>query len=173
MVKKIVATLVVLMVSVTTFLITAAYVQYNLITHSVYYAQHVPHSDNTDPVLMNLVDNIRFVYHPEINGIGYDFDGKPAILFYDKNGEQTGFITAIAYGYYCNNDDSRYRFDHHFELTSIFDETTSTNVNMNTISKDEVVNNLYIKLQPLIDRQTEPDINLQWIFNIVYKDKFD
>ena len=32
---------------------------------------------------------------------------------------------------------------------------------------------LYNDLQPIIDAQRKPKVNLQWLFDIVYKDKFN
>lgn len=36
----------------------------------------------------------------------------------------------------------------------------------------EVKRNLYSILQPIIDYQTEPMINLQWLFNLKYGERF-
>lgn len=169
MLKKFLVVILVVVVCVPVFFVFG---YNNLETNSVYYAKHTPHGENVEPVLMVLVDNIADVYHPELEGIGYDFDGKPAILFYDENGKQTGFITAMDYGYYYNDDNVEYDFNRYFSLIGVFDETEWADVDMETIDEKEVKRNLYDKLQPLIDKQTKPLINLQWLFDMLYKDKF-
>ena len=47
----------------------------NLKKNSVYYAQHTPHSEGVEPVLMEVVRNLRWIYNPDIKGIKYDYDG--------------------------------------------------------------------------------------------------
>ena len=85
-------------------LVLFSFIFSNLKSHSVYYAQHTPHAENVEPVLMMLVDNIAYIYHPELEGIGYDFDGEPAILFYDEEGVQTGFISPLDEEYYYTEE---------------------------------------------------------------------
>lgn len=42
-----------------------------------------------------------------------------------------------------------------------------------TFNKRDVKNDIHEILNTLIDKQTKPLINLQWLFDIVYKDKFN
>ena len=51
----------------------------NLKFNSVYYAQHIPHKEGTDPDLVMLIENMDWIYTPEIDGISYDEDGTYAI----------------------------------------------------------------------------------------------
>ena len=51
----------------------------NLKFNSVYYAQHIPHKEGTEPDLVMLVENMGWIYTPEIDGIRYDDDGTNAI----------------------------------------------------------------------------------------------
>ena len=53
---------------------------FNLKYHSVYYAQHIPHKEGTEPDLVMLVENMGWIYTPEIDGIRYDDDGTNAII---------------------------------------------------------------------------------------------
>ena len=41
----------------------------NIKSNSVYYAKHTPHKEGTEPVLMMVVDNMDWIYTPEIDGI--------------------------------------------------------------------------------------------------------
>ena len=52
----------------------------NLKFNSVYYAQHIPHKEGTEPDLVMLVENMGWIYTPEIDGIRYDDDGTNAII---------------------------------------------------------------------------------------------
>ena len=51
----------------------------NLKFNSVYYAQHIPHKEGTDPDVIMLMENMGWAYTPEIEGISYDDDGSYAI----------------------------------------------------------------------------------------------
>ena len=53
----------------------------NLKFNSVYYAQHIPHKEGTEPDLVMLVENMGWIYTPEIDGIRYVDDGTNAILY--------------------------------------------------------------------------------------------
>ena len=52
---------------------------FNLKYHSVYYAQHIPHKEGTEPDIIILMENMGWAYTPEIDGISYDDDGSYAI----------------------------------------------------------------------------------------------
>ena len=51
---------------------------FNLKYHSVYYAQHIPHKEGTEPDIIILMENMGWAYTPGIDGISYD-DGSYAI----------------------------------------------------------------------------------------------
>ena len=51
----------------------------NLKFNSVYYAQHIPHKEGTEPDVIMLMENMGWAYTPEIEGISYDDDGSYAI----------------------------------------------------------------------------------------------
>ena len=53
---------------------------FNLKYHSVYYAQHIPHKEGTEPDIVMLVENMGWIYTPEIDGIRYVDDGTNAII---------------------------------------------------------------------------------------------
>ena len=44
---------------------------------------------------------------------------------------------------------------------------------LNQFDINSVKHNIYNLLQPIIDAQRKPKVNLQWLFDIVYKDKFN
>ena len=55
------------------------YTYCNLKFNSVYYAQHIPHKEGTEPDIIMLMENMGWAYTPEIEGISYDEDGSYAI----------------------------------------------------------------------------------------------
>ena len=56
------------------------YTYCNLKFNSVYYAQHIPHKEGTDPDLVMLIENMGWAYTPEIDSIRYDDDRTNAII---------------------------------------------------------------------------------------------
>ena len=90
------------------------FVYYNLNTYSVFYIQQI--TDRKEPVIMTLLDNMWFVYKPEIDGIRYDMDGNNMIL--DKNSEYLS--VGNLYGddghnyFYNTKDNYMYFFKVHF-----------------------------------------------------------
>ncbi|MDY6063119.1 MAG: hypothetical protein SPI53_04965, partial [Erysipelotrichaceae bacterium] len=152
----------------------------NLKSNSVYYAKNTPHKEGTEPVLMMLVDNLDWIYNPDIEGIKYDFDGKATIKMYNDNKNQTGFITS-SYKYskkgYLFDDiksEIMVEFDSGFNTIEIYDTSKAVQKIAFTESEEKrYKDTVYNMLKPVIDKQTKPLINLQWLFDIVYKDKFN
>ncbi len=46
-------------------------------------------------------------------------------------------------------------------------------IDIKNIDVEEVKKDIYKMAQPVIDAQSKPRVNLQWLFDIVYKDKFN
>ena len=66
----------------------------NMKRNSVYYAKHTPHKEGTEPVLMMLVDNLYWIYNPDIDGIKYGFDGNNSIHNYNFKAKDTPFLSS-------------------------------------------------------------------------------
>lgn len=67
-------------------------------------------------------------------------------------------------------DDYSYTFDLNIKIvraSKYYEPISPENYN-----EFEVKRNLYSILQPIIDYQTEPMINLQWLFNLKYGERF-
>lgn len=170
--KKIVIVSILLLVLI---LILFVYCYCNLKSNSVYYAKNTPHKEGTEPVLMMLVDNLFWIYNPEIEGIKYDFDGGQAIYNYNFKDEDVPVFVSYGGGRkysYCNNGFKTYKFDYHFNLTSSRD-VREGKIDIKDIDVEEVKKEIYEIVQPVIDAQTKPLINLQWLFDRVYRDKFN
>ena len=165
-----------LIISITLFCITVFCFD-NIKSNSVYYAKHTPHKEGTEPVLMMLVDNLFWINTPEIDGIEYDFDGPPCVQFFTSNGKQTGYIAPFC-GYDKNKKNYIY-VDNECEISLILDCNFNPDITQNhgyeiaKLGNKEIKQKLYNDLQPIIDAQRKPKVNLQWLFDIVYKDKFN
>ena len=140
---------------------------FNLKYHSVYYAQHIPHKEGTEPDLVMLVENMGWIYTPEIDGIRYDDDGTNAII----NTKSKSFLTKSSGSFLYDKDNMTIGFDStfRFEDVSYFSEE----------AKRIQVNESKIKLEiredfsPIMKVQTKPFINLQWLFNLLYQSRFN
>ena len=147
----------------------------NIKSNSVYYAKHTPHKEGIEPVLMMVVDNLDWICTPKIKTLKYDFDGPPCVQFYTSNGKQKGFITP-----YCGDDKKRYMYeDDEWEISVVLDSNFNPDIAYNNgdeitkLGNKGIKQKLYNNLQPIIDAQSKPRVNLQWLFDIVYKDKFN
>ena len=139
----------------------------NIKFNSVYYAQHIPHKEGTEPDLVMLVENMGWIYTPEIDGIRYDDDGTNAII----NTKSKSFLTKSSGSFLYDKDNMTIGFDStfRFEDVSYFsEEAKRTKVNESQI-KREIRENFsqIMKVQP------KPLINLQWLFNLLYQSRFN
>ena len=145
----------------------------NIKSNSVYYAKHTPHKEGTEPVLMMLVDNLFWIYNPEIDGIEYDLDGGNCIKNHNYKSEyEPWFASFGGEEYSYSSDDGFYNFNSDFELTYCSDRHYKK-IDIKNIDVEEVKKDIYKMAQPVIDAQSKPRVNLQWLFDIVYKDKFN
>ena len=138
---------------------------FNLKYHSVYYAQHIPHKEGTEPDIVMLVENMGWIYTPEIDGIRYVDDGTNAIInlkaksfnkvqevLYDKDNMTIGF-------------DSTFRFE---DAKGFSEEAKRTKVNESKIKRE-----IRKDFSPIMKVQPKPLINLQWLFNLLYQSRFN
>ena len=164
---------IILIISVTLFCLTAFCFE-NIKSNSVYYAKHTPHKEGTEPVLMMLVDNLFWIYNPEIDGIEYDLDGGNCIKNHNYKSEYEPWFASYGgeeYSYGSNGYKS-YSFNRNFELTYCRDRRVGK-IDIKEIDVEEVKKDIYKMAQPVIDAQSKPRVNLQWLFDIVYKDRFN
>lgn len=163
---------IILVISVTLFCLTGFCFE-NMKRNSVYYAKHTPHKEGTEPVLMMVVDNLDWIYTPEIDGIEYDFDGPNCIKNYNfKSEDELWFASFGGEEYSYSSDDGFYNFNRDFKLTYCSDRHDKK-IDIKNIDVEEVKKDIYKMVQPVIDEQTNPLVNLQWLFDIIYKDRFN
>lgn len=164
---------IVLIISVTLFYLTAFCFE-NMKRNSVYYAKHTPHKEGTEPVLMMLGDNLEWIYTPEIEGIKYKFRGGNIVSKFNDKGQETDVFYRSSNEDYSYSDLSEisYTFDKSFKLEDGFTRECKY-IEPKDIDVDELKSKIYVMLKPIIDAQSKPRVNLQWLFDIVYKDKFN
>ena len=145
----------------------------NLLSNSVYYAQRMPHKEGTEPDLVMLIENMGSVYTPKIEGIRYDDDGRN---FIENSTNQTGKPTSFdefAGGYgYSDQNDVTYKFNKNFDLEWALDKDYKK-IDIATIDETKIKGEIRETLKPILDVQSKPLINLQWLFNKKYQDRFN
>ena len=145
----------------------------NIKSNSVYYAKYTPHKEGVEPELMMLVDNLYWIYTPDIKGIKYKLDGGNSVHKINFKSKDESFFAndGDSEYFYSDSDDKSYVFNRHFKL--IYAGIRHKKIDVNSVNVEEVKKEIYEMTQPVIDRQIKPTINLQWLFDMVYKDKFN
>ena len=140
----------------------------NIKFNSVYYAQHIPHKEGTEPDIIMLMENMGWAYTPEIEGISYDDDGSYAIT--REKGTKTSVLsfTNGTLFFFLDSGES-YLFNRNFSIQDAFDKHYHTiKYKQRTVQKE-----IRETVQPVIDEQPKPLINLQWLFNLIYQSRFN
>jgi len=141
---------------------------FNLKYHSVYYAQHIPHKEGTEPDIVMLMENNGWIYTPEIDGISYDDDGSYAIT--REKGTKTSVLGLSGDTlYFSSASGDGYLLNRNFSLQDAFDE----HYHKIKYNQRKVIKEIRETVQPVIDAQPKPLINLQWLFNLIYQSRFN
>ena len=145
----------------------------NLLSNSVYYAQRMPHKEGTEPDLVMLIENMWWVDTPKIEGIRYDDDGVNFIEnSIDSSGHPTSFGEFDGGYHYSDKNDVSYKFNKNFELEWALDKDYKK-IDLATIDETKIKGEIRETLKPILDVQSKPLINLQWLFNKKYQDRFN
>ena len=147
----------------------------NLKGNSVYYAKHSSSSNTRDLEIMMLVENIQKSADSE--GFSYRVDGDKTIQNTTKNVYLSyGYsVNAANYEYiYISNERQNYYFDKNFKLKKVVDfGNNMQHIDISTVDENKLKEDIYENFKPILEEleNNEPDINLQWIFNRVYRDR--
>ena len=108
-----------LFIGLVTVLGMSLFTFFNLKYHSVYYAQHIPHKEETETDLVMLVKNVGWIYTPKIDNIIYD-DGTNDII----NTKSKSFLTKSLGNFLYDKDNMTVGFNStfRFEDVSYFSE---------------------------------------------------
>ena len=157
-----------LFVGLFTVLCMSLYTYCNLKFNSVYYAQHIPHKEGTEPDIIMLMENMGWAYTPEIEGISYDDDGSYAIT--REKGTKTSVLdlSGDTLFFFLDSGES-YLLNRNFSIQDDFDKR----YHKIKYNQRKVLKEIRETVQPVIDAQPKPLINLQWLFNLIYKSRFN
>ena len=144
----------------------------NLLSNSVYYAQRMPHKEGTEPDLVMLIENMWWVDTPKIEGIRYDDGANFIENSIDSSGHPTSFGEFDGGYHYSDKNDVSYKFDKNFELEWALDKEYKK-IDTATIDETKIKGEIRETLKPILDVQSKPLINLQWLFNKKYQDRFN
>ena len=155
------------------FLGLSVYAYSNLKYYSVYYAQQMPHKEGTEPDLVMLIENMGEIYTPKIEGIRYDDDGRNFIEnSTNLTGKPTNFSEFDGGYHYSDKNDVSYKFNKNFELEWALDKDYKK-IDTTIIDEKKIKEEIRETVQPVLDVQPKPLINLQWLFNKKYQDRFN
>lgn len=160
-------------------LIAVGYITYNIKYYSVHYAKYTPYKDGVEPVLMVLVDEVFWIKREYLSKYNYKDDKYISIM---ENGEQK-YLYSSSYNivdeqrnYSYSSDlanNKKYIFDEKFKLKYVFNTINYTELDNNLFDEQAIKQEMYEVYKELIDRQPTPSINLQWLFDWLYHDKFN
>ena len=147
----------------------------NLKGNSVYYAIHSPSSNVRDLELMMFTENLDILGKKD----GFKYKHKIQENKTVQNVEKNVYFT---YEFYENahtykySDDKRknYYFDENFKLKEVVDVANNRqHIDISTVDENKLKEDIYENFKPILEEleKNEPDINLQWIFNRVYRDR--
>lgn len=144
----------------------------NLKKNSVYYAKQLPRGEGEEPELILLIENLEYVYLPDIDGIEYRMDGTNAIIDLKNNQKKFGNIYSNETEYrYVNSKEIYYRFNKHMELIFVMDKDYRY-IDISTIDQEKLIEEIKDFTNPIIEAQREPFINLQFLFNWLHEEEF-
>ena len=157
-----------LFIGLVTVLGMSLFIFINLKSNSVYYAQHIPHKEGTEPDIIMLMENMGWAYTPEIDGISYDDDGSYAII--REKGTKTSILSFPNDNLFFHSEsDDMYNLNRNFSIKDAFDKR----YHKIKYNQRKVLKEIRETVQPVIDAQSKPLINLQWLFNLIYQSRFN
>lgn len=157
-------------------------IEFNLITYSGYYAQHLPHKKGTNPELIFTLKYLYYLEKPKNSNLDYDYDndGVNSIIV-NEEFSVSGYRSPIVYdsSKYDRTKDAiltSYRFNEKgvLQMKRIRDITKNGfQYSKSSESKKEAENYVERAITPILRVQPKPKLNLQWLFNLIYQRKFE
>lgn len=148
-------------------------VSFNLVRHSGYYAQHLPHKKGTNPELIFTLKHLYYLEKPNDSSLRYDYDGANTIivdenysLYNYKEPEILLFNKESISTYYDFNNQGKFLFK------EVIDNTNAIQHSESSKSQEEAMAYVERAIRPILDVQPKPKHNLQWLFNLIYQKKF-
>lgn len=165
--------------------------RYLLISHmefySVYYSKHIDHSPNIDPEVIMVMKNLNAIEKPKDDSFVYEY--KDSYLndyryynvkklnkknHYEELESYIEFNTKndkFEYIVFVNHARTKYSFNNAYKIEYVMKKDFS-DVSLRKVNEKRVKQEMRDILQPIIDVQPKPRVNLQWLFNWMYGDYF-
>ena len=147
----------------------------NLKGNSVYYAKHSSSSNTRDLELMMFTENLDILDKKDGFKYKHKIQEDKTVQNVEKN---------VYFGYsmyddgkkyvYISNERQNYYFNDLFMFEDIIDFGNGMkHIDISTVDENKLKEEIYEDFKPILEEleNNEPDINLQWIFNWVYRDR--
>lgn len=145
----------------------------NLNTYSPYYVRKYDNNSN-EIVLMTLISELDNIRPDELEGISYDYDGGPSITNsrdIGKKYKHYRYFIKSNNGYdFTNGENIYYLFDENFQITGALHRENGDEIPLSKIDRKRVISEIYDTVDPVLKGIGKPKINLQFLFDYLYKD---
>ena len=147
----------------------------NLKGNSVYYAKHSPSSNVRDLELMMFTENLDILGKKDGFKYKHKIQENKTVQNVEKNVYFTYKFYENAHTYkYTDDKRKNYYFDENFKLNRVVDfGNNMQHIDISTVDENKIKEEIYENFKPILKESEEnkPFINLQWIFNWVYRDR--
>lgn len=154
-------------------LLSVLFAYINLESHAIYYSKNISHSKNKNPELVMIVEHLDRIKLPTSkSNYKVNLDGNPALIFcnnylierLNKHIELSDkkLFSNKGYIYYYSNN-GKY-------LKAMSNEKWKTDLSNTRKNESEKV--LKKIIEPIVEVQDKPIVNLQWLFNMFYEKRF-
>ena len=147
----------------------------NLKGNSVYYAKHSPSSNVRDLELMMFTENLDILGKKDGFKYKHKIQENKTVQNVEKNVYFTYKFYENAHTYkYTDDKRKNYYFDENFKLKEVVDVANNRqHIDISTVDENKIKEEIYENFKPILKELEEekPFINLQWIFNWVYRDR--
>ncbi|WP_203263843.1 hypothetical protein [Streptococcus uberis] len=167
--KKCILTIIVILVVSS---ISILYCLSNLNNNAVYYSRYTPHSKDKNPELIMVVSHLDKIKLPFHKNYRVNLDGNPALVLnknyiLQKNENKVELSDSKLFS------DEGYIY--YYSETGQYLYATNNKTwkkDYSNIRKQEAMQTVSKIIDPIIKAQPKPKINLQWLFDWKYKDRF-
>ena len=145
----------------------------NLLFNTVYYAAHVPRAHYRVPEALAVVDHISLFTEEELKGYRTNSDG--GNLIGKESGDLSEYITQSSapegrnYFFVYKKDSKKlfYTISGNGDIQEVEDLNSKTlDIHpLSEVEKREAYDRIQTFITPIVERQSKPIVNLQWIYN--------
>ena len=167
--KKLLLSIISIVVLLMLFGIGKLYISYNLSYYAGYYVQQLPRKEGTNPEMVVLLENLDFGPNVEIEGITYDTDGNGTII---KDSKYYISYHSDSFDLWIVSSDKYFEFNKRGKFLR-YSKGYSDDVFTDDKYKAEAQAYLDDIIPPILEVQPKPRINLQWLFNKKYEKRFN